>query len=39
LEGLGYGPAEIRTALNDLPDSGESSELLREALRRLASGV
>ena len=39
LEGLGYGSDEIRTALNDLPDATESSELLREALRRLASGV
>ena len=39
LEGLGYGSDEIRTALNDLPDARESSELLREALRRLASGV
>jgi len=39
LEGLGYGSDEIRTALNDLPDASESSELLREALRRLASGV
>jgi Holliday junction DNA helicase RuvA len=39
LEGLGYGSDEIRAALVDLPDSGESSELLKEALRRLASGV
>jgi Holliday junction DNA helicase RuvA len=39
LEGLGYGPTEIRAALNDLPESDESSELLREALRRLAGGV
>ena len=39
LEGLGYGSDEIRTALNDLPDASESSELLREARRRLASGV
>ena len=39
LEGLGYGADEIRAALIDLPDTHESSELLREALRRLASGV
>lgn len=39
LEGLGYGPSEIRAALSDLPESDESSELLREALRRLAGGV
>lgn len=39
LEGLGYSADEIRTALVDLPDSGESSDLLKEALRRLASGV
>jgi Holliday junction DNA helicase RuvA len=39
LEGLGYGSDEIRAALNDLPEAGESSELLRDALRRLASGV
>lgn len=39
LEGLGYGSDEIRAALNDLPEAAESSELLRDALRRLASGV
>lgn len=39
LEGLGYGSDEIRAALNDLPEAVESSELLRDALRRLASGV
>ena len=39
LEGLGYGSEEIRAALNDLPEAVESSELLRDALRRLASGV
>ena len=39
LEGLGYASDEIRGALIDLPETGESSELLREALRRLASGV
>ena len=39
LDGLGYGSEEIRAALNDLPEAVESSELLRDALRRLASGV
>jgi Holliday junction DNA helicase RuvA len=36
LAGLGYGPDEIREALRDLPAEGDASELLREALRRLA---
>lgn len=39
LEGLGYGPDEIHTALSDLPAEGETSDLLKEALRRLATGV
>ena len=39
LEGLGYGADEIRAALSDLPDTDETSDLLKEALRRLASGV
>ena len=39
LEGLGYGSDEIRSVLADLPDNGESGELLKDALRRLASGV
>jgi Holliday junction DNA helicase RuvA len=36
LLGLGYGPDEIRTALRDLPEAGDSAALLRDALRRLA---
>ena len=34
---LGYGADEIAQALMSLPDSGESSDLLREALVRLAA--
>jgi Holliday junction DNA helicase RuvA len=33
---LGYGSDEIGRALADLPDGSDSSELLREALQRLA---
>lgn len=36
LVGLGYGADEIRTVLADLPEGGDSSEALREALQRLA---
>lgn len=36
LEGLGYGPDEIREVLRDLPQEGDSSLLLRLALQRLA---
>ena len=39
LEGLGYGADEIHAALAELPDEGDTGELLKEALRRLASGV
>lgn len=39
LEGLGYAPDEIHAVLVDLPADGETSDLLRDALRRLASGV
>lgn len=39
LEGLGYGPDEIRHVLADLPAEGDTAELLRDALRRLASGT
>lgn len=39
LEGLGYGPDEIRAVVADLPADGDSGELLKDALRRLASGV
>jgi Holliday junction DNA helicase RuvA len=37
LQELGYGPDEIRLALGALPDSGSVEELLRLALRELAS--
>jgi len=36
LAGLGYGPEEVRDALLDLPDEGDSALLLKAALRRLA---
>lgn len=36
LEGLGYGPDEIREVLHDLPVEGDSALLLRVALQRLA---
>ena len=36
LEGLGYGPDEIREVLHDLPNEGDSALLLRVALQRLA---
>ena len=39
LEGLGYGPDEIRGVLADLPTDGDAGDLLKDALRRLASGV
>lgn len=39
LEGLGYGPDEVRGVLADLPSDGDTGELLKDALRRLASGV
>lgn len=34
---LGYGPDEIRRALHDIPDDGAVEEMLRQALRELAS--
>lgn len=37
LANLGYGPDEIARAVADLPAEGDSSDLLREALRRLAA--
>jgi Holliday junction DNA helicase RuvA len=36
LTGLGYGPDEIRAVLRDLPDTGDASDLLKQALQRLA---
>lgn len=38
LAGLGYGPEEIAATTRDLPD-GDSGEMLREALRRLAGAA
>jgi Holliday junction DNA helicase RuvA len=37
LSGLGYGPDEIARVLSDLSDDGDSSDLLRQALQRLAA--
>jgi holliday junction DNA helicase RuvA len=37
LAGLGYGQEEIASVLGDLPEAGDPSELLREALQRLAA--
>ncbi len=39
LEGLGYGADEIHAVLSELPSEGDTTDLLRDALRRLASGV
>jgi Holliday junction DNA helicase RuvA len=36
LSGLGYGPDEVREVLYDLPDSGDTAVLLKQALQRLA---
>ena len=36
LTGLGYGPDEVRDVLADLPDSGDTAALLKQALQRLA---
>lgn len=36
LAGLGYGPDEVREALFDLPDEGDTALLLKAALRRLS---
>ncbi|MEY2422593.1 MAG: holliday junction helicase RuvA [Acidimicrobiaceae bacterium] len=35
LVGLGYGPEEIRDALADVPDEGDSAIVLKHALRRV----
>jgi Holliday junction DNA helicase RuvA len=37
LAGLGYGADEVRDAVRDLPDDGEVEELLRAALRQMAT--
>ena len=39
LEGLGYAADEIHAVLVDLPAEGDTGELLKDALRRLATGV
>ncbi len=36
LTGLGYAPEEIRRVMSDLSAEGDSSDILREALQRLA---
>ena len=37
LTGLGYGADEVRDAVRELPDDGEVEQLLRTALRQLAT--
>jgi Holliday junction DNA helicase RuvA len=37
LAGLGYAPDEVREVVAELPDDGPVEELLRDALRRLAT--
>jgi Holliday junction DNA helicase RuvA len=37
LAGLGYGAEEVRDATRDLPDDGAVEDLLRDALRQLAT--
>jgi Holliday junction DNA helicase RuvA len=37
LAGLGYGADEVREAVRDLPDDGAVEDLLRAALRQMAS--
>jgi Holliday junction DNA helicase RuvA len=36
LANLGYEPEEVRDALSELPDDGDSAALLKQALQRLA---
>lgn len=36
LDGLGYGAEEIKAVLSELGDDADATEMLREALRRLA---
>ena len=38
LGGLGYSADEVQRAIRSLPADGDSSELLRHALRFLAAG-
>jgi Holliday junction DNA helicase RuvA len=37
LVGLGYGAEEIARVLSDQPETSDSSEMLRQALQRLAA--
>lgn len=37
LAGLGYGPDEVRDVVRDLPDEGTVEDLLKSALRQLAT--
>jgi Holliday junction DNA helicase RuvA len=37
LAGLGYGEAEIRDALRELPAGGDAATLLRDALKLLGA--
>lgn len=37
LAGLGYGPDEVRDAVRDLPDEGAVEDLLKSALKQLAT--
>ena len=37
LIGLGYGPDEVRDVLNRIPDEGAIEDLVRDALRQLAT--
>ena len=38
LLGLGYGPEEVARVLAELPEATDTSDLLRQALQRLAAG-
>ena len=37
LLGLGYGPEEVARVLSELPEATDTSDLLRQALQRLAA--
>lgn len=37
LAGLGYSDSEVREVMSELPDDGDASSLLRDALQRLAT--
>lgn len=38
LTGLGYAPDEVRAVIGQLPEEGDVEDLLRDALKRLATG-